>query len=130
MVERNHPWSMGRGESPCLDRKVPTLSEEGAAVSGVVPSHCRVLGFLHARSLGSLSPLVQRFGVSPHLDGIYPFRVHRVSGDGDVNAPIELAGTRDEVTEGGDVAVPILGIHEFVAGNDDHVSPRGGRPSY
>jgi hypothetical protein len=65
---------------------------------------------------GSLSPLVQRFGISPHLDGIDAFRIHRVGGYGDVNATIELAGTRDESTESGDGAVPILGIHEFVAG--------------
>jgi HAD-hyrolase-like len=84
------------------------------------------LGFF-MRSVGSLSPLVQRFGISPHLDGVDAFTIHPVGGDGDVNAPIELAGVRDEATETGDVAVPILGIHEFVASDDDHVSPQGGR---
>lgn len=87
------------------------------------------LGFFMRGALARFSPLVQRFGISPYLDGIDPFRIHRVGGDGDVNAPIELAGTRDEATESGDVAVPILGIHEFVAGNDDQGPPQGGRGS-
>src|ERR687892_2913922 len=123
------PLVDGAGESPCLDRKVPTLSEEGAAVGGVVPSHCGVLGLLHARSFGSLPPRLQRFRVSLHLDGIDPFTIHRVSRDGDLDTPIGLAGASDEVTGCVDIPVPILGIHEFVSGNDDHVPPRGARLS-
>jgi hypothetical protein len=79
-------------------------------------------------SVGLLSPRVHNVGISPHLDGVDPLGIHRVSGDGDVDAPVECAGSRDKVSVSGDVLVPILGIDELVASNDDHVSPRYWQP--
>jgi hypothetical protein len=84
---------------------------------------------LPERSFGLSSPFVQRFGISPYLDGVDSLGIHRVGGDGDVNAPVELTAARDEVTEGIDVLGPILGTHEFAAGNDNHVFPQDRRPS-
>ena len=63
-------------------------------------------------------------GEHDSIDGVDPFGIHRISRDGDVNAPVELTGARDQVTVSGDVLVPRLGIHELVANNDDHVTHR------
>ncbi len=114
MAKRNHPWSMGRVTLPSTGSH--DISEEGATVGRVVTPHRRVLGFLHARSLGPFSPLVQRVGVSPHLDGIDPFRIHRVSRNGDVNTPIELAGRETRSPNAATYLSRSLAFHEFVAG--------------
>ena len=60
-----------------------------------------------ARHVGLLPPLLQRFGISPHLDGVDPFGIHGVGRDGDVQAPVEFASARDEVTEGSDPGVAL-----------------------
>jgi hypothetical protein len=65
---------------------------------------------------------LQRFGISPHLDGVDPFGIHGVGRDGDVQAPVEFAGARDEVTEGSDPGVALLGADELVASDDDRIS--------
>jgi hypothetical protein len=62
---------------------------------------------------------LQRFGILPHLDGVDPFGIHGVGRDGDVQAPVEFAGARDEVTEGSDPGVALLGADELVASDDD-----------
>jgi hypothetical protein len=95
-------------------------SEERAAVGGVVPFHLYVLGFVDFRAFGPLPPFLERLGVAPHLDHVDPFGVHRVGGDGDVDASVEVASTCDEITEGGDEGVAPLGVHQLMAGNDDH----------
>jgi hypothetical protein len=40
-----------------------------------------------------------------------------------MNTSVKLAGTRDKVAVSVHNAVPLLGVQEFVAGNDDHVPP-------
>lgn len=61
------------------------------------------------------------FGSSDHRNRS---GIHGAGGDGSVDTPVESASAGDEVTEGGEEGVTLLGCHELMASNDDHFSPK------
>jgi hypothetical protein len=118
---------MGRGESPCLVRKVPTLQKRGPPS---VASYRRTVECLGFSLRGALARFRHTFSASASRHTSTESTRSGSTESAVIATSMHPSNSRARETrprKSGDVAVPIVGIHEFLAGNDDHVSPQGGR---